>query len=127
MDKRLLHATTTASGLLDANGEPIPGPKIDIRSLPEIDRADFPVVPADMEMRLLTPANGAEPMIVLFCPRAELHLEVPVTEMHNLFPHVAKLRFAVERLAMGLIYERDPFSHKSGMALECGLRSHYVR
>ena len=103
MDKRLLHATTTATGLFDAAGVPIPCPKIDIRALPEIDRADFPAVPTDMEMRLLTPANGADPMIVLFCPRAELHLEVPVTEMSNLFPHVAKLRFAVERLAMGVL------------------------
>jgi hypothetical protein len=94
MDKRLLHATTTATGLFDAAGVPIPCPKIDIRALPEIDRADFPAVPTDMEMRLLTPANGADPMIVLFCPRAE---------MSNLFPHVAKLRFAVERLAMGVL------------------------
>ena len=103
MDKRLLHATTTATGLFDAAGVPIPGPRIDIRALPEIDRADFPAVPTGMELRLLAPANGADPMIVLFCPHAELHLEVPVTEMSNLFPHVAKLRFAVERLAMGVL------------------------
>jgi len=104
MDKRLLRTTTNIAGLLDANGDPIrEPPKVDIRSLPEINRRDFPVLPADMEMRLLAPANGADPSIVLFHPGSECHLEVPVTEMNNLALHVERVRFAVERLAMGVL------------------------
>ncbi len=76
---------------------------VSIRALPEIDRADFPAVPDDMEMRLLTPANGADPSIVLFHPASEMHLEVPLVEMDNLAPHVAEVRAAVVRFAMGVV------------------------
>ena len=107
MDKRVLKTTTSAfSGLLDAHGRPIPvTPKVDILKLPQIDRRDFPDVPDDMEMRLLTPANGAEPSIVLFHPDTTLHLEFPVPAAFGglLSGYVIELRTAVERLSMGVM------------------------
>jgi hypothetical protein len=75
---------------------------VSILALPEIDRRDFPDLPDDMEMRLLTPANGADPSIVLFHPQTEMHLEVPVVEMNNLAPYVARVRGAVEQFSMGV-------------------------
>lgn len=75
---------------------------VSILTLPEIDRRDFPDVPDDMEMRLLTPANGADPSIVLFHPKSEMHLEVPVVQMNDLKPYVARVREAVERFSMGV-------------------------
>lgn len=104
MDKRVLNTTTGVfGGLLDADGRPIPVRKIDIQSLPEIDRRDFPDLPDDMEMRLLTPANGADPAIVLFHPKTALHLEVPLVDMENMAKYVGEVRFAVERMAMGVM------------------------
>ena len=75
---------------------------VSILALPEIDRRDFPDLPDDMEMRLLTPENGADPSIVLFHPQSEMHLEVPVVEMNNLTPYVARVRAAVEAFSMGV-------------------------
>src|ERR1700728_3852323 len=75
---------------------------VSILALPEIDRHDFPDCPGDMEMRLLRPANGADPSIVLYHPQSEMHLEVPVLEMNNLVPHVARLQEAVARWSMGV-------------------------
>ena len=68
-----------------------------IRDLPQIDPADFPVVPSDMEMRLL---QGEAPCIVLWHPETELRLHVPLTDMNALEPHIAKLRQAVGLLVM---------------------------
>jgi hypothetical protein len=100
----LRNTTAVFSGLLDASGNLLPAPtKIDIRSLPEINRADFPDVPDDMEMRLLTPANGADPAIVLFHPQSEMRLEVPLVQMNNLARYVADVRLAVERFSMGVV------------------------
>jgi hypothetical protein len=75
---------------------------VSIRALPKIDHGDFPDLPDDMEMRLLTPENGADPSIVLFHPQSEMHLEVPVVEMNNLTPYVARVRAAVEAFSMGV-------------------------
>lgn len=105
MDKRTLRSTTAApfAGLLDASGNRIAAARVvDIRALPEIDRRGFPALPLDMEMRLLTPANGADPSIVLFHPASEVHLEIPVMEMNSLEPHIEAVRFAVQRMAMGV-------------------------
>ena len=76
---------------------------VSILALPKIDPADFPDLPPDMEMRLLTPANGADPSIVLFHPGSEMHLEVPLLEMDSLAKYVARVREAVEQFAMGVV------------------------
>lgn len=99
----MLRSTTAFSGLLDERGNPIPvAAKVDIRDLPEINRCDFPDLPADMELRLLAPASGEAPSIVLFHPGSEMHIEVSLTEMDGIGGYVAKVRVAVERFAMGL-------------------------
>ena len=95
MDSRLTN-TSSLFGIAPVRAVSIP-------SLPEIDRRDFPDLPADMEMRLLTPANGADPSIVLFHPQSEMHLEMPVMEMDSLERYVAELRGAVERFGMGVV------------------------
>ncbi len=94
MGKRDLTDTTMLHGIL-------PIQTVSILALPEIDRRDFPAVPDDMEMRMLTPASGAAPSIVLFHPETTMHLEIPVTAMNDLGPHVMRLRAAVAGLAMG--------------------------
>jgi hypothetical protein len=81
--------------LLDANGEAIETRDIDITTLPLIDRADFPDLPDSMELRLLAPA------LILFHPRAELSIEVPLVEMDQLAGYVEKLNTAVLKQAMG--------------------------
>lgn len=67
---------------------------VDIRSLPEINRADFPELPDDMEMRFLGQADP--PSIVLFHPGRTLYIEMPVTDLRNLTAYINKLRTALD-------------------------------
>jgi hypothetical protein len=61
--RQFMNTTAVASGLLDANGNPIPAQTVDVRSLPEIARDALPSLPDDIEPRLV---GGEEPVIVLW-------------------------------------------------------------
>ena len=101
MSRRALMGTAgVSSGLLDSSGNPMPAStvQVDIRSLPLIERAALPSLPHDMEARLL---QGDETVIVLFHPRSELSIEVPLTDMNNLEPYVEALNTARLKQAMG--------------------------
>jgi hypothetical protein len=89
--------TTTTALARGVSGGEADVETVVIRDLPQIDPADFPAVPADMEMRLL---QGEAPCIVLWHPETELRLHVPLTDMEALGPHVVKLRQAVDLLVM---------------------------
>lgn len=74
---------------------------VQIPLLPLIDRAALAGLPDDMEGRLLVPANGAVPSIVLYHPASELHLEVSLLSMADLAPFIERIRGAVLKQGMG--------------------------
>lgn len=86
-----------ASGLLDAKGDPIPSaqPAIDIASLPLIAADALPPLPEGMEARLLLPANGAEPEIVLWIPAHAVSVCVPLIDRATVTEAAAMLSRAV--------------------------------
>lgn len=98
---RALNSTTSAfTGLLDESGNPIPVRAIPIRNLPSIDRGALPDFPDDMEARLDHPA-GADPVIILFHPPSEMHIDVPLLDRANLDRYVEALNVARLKQAMG--------------------------
>lgn len=94
--RALTHTTSIHTGLLDANGNPIPVHTIDIEKLPLIDRRALLGLPRDMEARLL-----GEDAIVLYCPDADLHVEMPLLERGDMGKYVGMLREAQQRQGMG--------------------------
>ncbi len=92
MDRKALNG---GSGLSPAAGAGLEATAtVDIRTLPEINRADFPELPDDMEMRFL--GQGDPPCIVLFHPGRTLYIEIPLTDVRNLPAYVDKLRTALD-------------------------------
>lgn len=103
MDRRTLMGTGgMSSGLLDSSGNPLPASRlqIDIEKLPKIERAALPGLPHDMEGRLLA-VPGDDPAVVLFHPRSELHLLVPLTDLADLARYVEALNVARLKQSMG--------------------------
>lgn len=99
--RRTLAATSgLSSGLLDSSGNPLPSPteKIDLTTLPLIERHALPGLLFDMEGRLL---EGDEPVIVLYHLRSELHIEVPLLDLANLPRYIEAVRAAVMKQGMG--------------------------
>ena len=90
MDRKVLNG---GSGLSPAAGAGLQA-TVDIRSLPEVNRADFPDLPDDMEMRFFQ--AGDPPCIVLFHPGRTLFIEMPLTDLGNLVEYIAKLRTALD-------------------------------
>lgn len=105
--------TTTAvhTGLLDANGDPIPVRTVDLTILPEIDRAALPGLPDDMEARLM---SGDEPQIVVWHPSSGLHIEMPLLDRANLSRYVDAIQAAVMRQAMGETPEEGGYRVRYG-------------
>lgn len=85
------------SGLLDAAGAPIPStrPSIDIRTLPKIDPDALPPLPRGIEARLLIPASGALPEIVLWSPVHAVSICIPLTEKEAVTEAAATLSRAI--------------------------------
>ena len=73
---------------------------IDIGKLPLIDPEALPPIPNSMEARLFN-HKGLEPCIVLFHPRAELHVLIRLTDRWNMGKYVEELNSAVLKQAMG--------------------------
>lgn len=92
----LMDTTAAVTGLLDAQGNPIPVRRVDIAELPEIDRAALPGLPDDMRAHLL-----GEDTIVLFHPASELHLEMPLQDHEAIGRYVEALNTARLKQAMG--------------------------
>jgi hypothetical protein len=96
--RQFMNTTAVASGLLDANGNPIPAQTVDVRSLPEIARDGLPGLPDDIEARLM---GGEELVIVLWHRASDLHVEMPLLDRSNLPRYVEALQTAALRQAMG--------------------------
>jgi hypothetical protein len=94
VDRKALNG---GSGLSPAAGAGLQA-TVDIRSLPEIDRTDFPLLPDDMEMRFF-PA-GDPPCVVLYHPGRTLYIEMPLTDLDNMGKYVAKLRTALDGIKL---------------------------
>jgi hypothetical protein len=94
----LFNTTAIATGLLDANGAPIPVRTLDLTTLPLIERRALPGLPEDIEARLM---GGAEPVIVLCHPVSDLHIEMPLLDRRNVAKYAAAIHAAVERQATG--------------------------
>lgn len=110
--RRALESTTAAfTGLLDESGNPIPARRINIRELPEIDRAALSGLPDDMEARLLQ--DGGIPAIILFHPASELYMEIPVAAHENITPYVEALNVARLKQAMGEAPEIDGYRSRN--------------
>lgn len=96
MDRKALNGgsvlSPAAGAVLEATAT------VDIHSLPEINRADFPDLPDDMEMRFL--GQSDPPCIVLFHPGRTLYIEMPVTDIENLTAYVDKLRSALDGIKL---------------------------
>lgn len=95
--------------LLDADGQPMRTQDIDIRSLPLIERAAIPGLPAHLEARLFG-EPGLEPALVLFHPKAEVYRLVRLTTLpHSLPENYDAINTAVLKQAMG-----EPPDHPEG-------------
>lgn len=104
--RTLSGSTAVSTGLLDADGNPIPVRTVDVRNLPKIDPSALPGLPEDMEARLMP---GDEPVIVLWHPASDLHIEMPLLDRRNIETYVAAIRMAVSRQAMGEAPEGDGY------------------
>ena len=99
--------------MIDADGQPVRTLDIDILALPEIDRSCFTGLPWAMECRLFL-AKGLEPAIVLFQPKAELHMMVRISNDFDRGPldistQAEQLNCAVLEMAMGNAPEAQGF------------------
>jgi hypothetical protein len=86
---------------------------IDIPALQEIDRACFTGLPAAMECKLLN-RPGLEPAVILYHPKAELHVLMRLPSGHDfgaepwdIGSYVEQLNGAVLKQAMGEPPEGD--------------------
>lgn len=107
----LFNTTSVHTGLLDANGDPIPVRTVDLTTLPEIDRAALDGLPHDMEARLM---SGEDPKIVLWHRASDLHIEVPLLDRGNLSRYVEAIQAAVMRQAMGEVPEEGGYRVRGG-------------
>lgn len=111
--------TTTAvhTGLLDANGEPIPVRTVDVRALPKIEPDALPGLsdvmgfPDQIEARLM---GGEEPVIILWHPGSDLHIEMPLLDRRNVATYAKALLSAVSRQAMGEAPEGGGYRVRAG-------------
>lgn len=80
--------------LLDQDGQPIDTVDVDIRTLPLIERDALPGLPDSMEGRLMAP------WVVVYHPKAELSVRVPLTDLANLERYVDMVNGALLKQAM---------------------------
>jgi hypothetical protein len=96
MTRPFRNSTAISSGLLDASGNPIPVKTVNVTLLPVIDRRALAPFPQDMEARLM-----GDDTIVIFHPKTELSVEMPLLDRKNIAQYAAKVREVIERQAMG--------------------------
>jgi hypothetical protein len=104
--KSLNVSTSVYRGLLDSNGEPIPIETVDLRKLPQIDREALPGLPEDMQAHL---QGGDPPVIIVWHPPSNLHVEMPLLERGNVEHYAQAIRAAVLKQAMGEAPEGDGY------------------